>query len=77
MRYAIGLLLLCGCAREPDLAGFEQARIVAFAHACAENHTTDHCVEACGAVFPDNATDDNQRRWLICVSALALKQEVG
>lgn len=77
MRKLVPLLLLSGCAAEPDLPGFERARIVAFAQSCATRWDTDQCVEACSAAFPDDHSDGNQQRWLTCVTAIKPAKEAS
>jgi hypothetical protein len=75
---AIAFLALAGCsaqADEPSIGGFEKLRIESYAQGCLIKFNTDQCLEACKAAFPDDGSDGNQERWLICSAAVTKPTE--
>lgn len=73
------ILLLSACtaqADEPTLKLSERHRIEAFAEECLIKFGSDKCLEACRAAFPDDGSDGNQERWLVC-SVLVAKGKGG
>lgn len=72
-RPILAALALASCTAQADEPGIllsEKIRIENYAQGCLIKFTTDQCLEACKAAFPDDRTEGNQERWLVCSAAV-------
>lgn len=77
-RPILAALALASCtaqADEPGILFSEKIRIENYAQGCLIKFNESQCLEACKAAFPDNRTEGNQERWLVCSAAVTGKGE--
>lgn len=72
-RPILAALALASCSAQADEPGIllsEKIRIEDYAKGCLIKFTEAQCLEACKAAFPDDGSDGNQERWLVCSAAV-------